>query len=208
MGALRVSPGFILICAVSYYFDETGALLFVLLGACVHELGHYFAVRLTGGKIEAVCLSAFGAEMKLKSGLGRTAGQEVFISLAGPLASLLAAGVSVFIAGRFLYDRLYFFAGTNALLGLFNLLPAGCLDGGRAVFYILLKYAGIDAALCSQRVLTAVTSVILLCAGVVLFRYSGYNLSVLAVSGYLLYGLVRFPAGGAGTCKTRRFRVE
>ena len=116
-GRIHISSGFILLCAVSYYFDETGVLLFVLLGACIHELGHYFAIRLSGGDIEAVHLSLFGAEMRMKSGRGLTPWQEIVISLAGPSASLLAAGISVFAAEAFRCDRLYFFAGGKRAAG-------------------------------------------------------------------------------------------
>lgn len=120
--ALRITPGFWLLLAGTWWLDPV-LLLPALLAAAVHELGHCAALKALGGRISQLRLSALGAELA-PDGLLSYA-QELPVALAGPGASLLCAGVCAHL-GR------YLLAGLSLALGLFNLLPIGPLDGGRA----------------------------------------------------------------------------
>ena len=57
----------------------------VILAAVFHELCHYAAVRLCGGKINGVAVGLSGAQMGVA---GVSAGKELFCALAGPAGSL------------------------------------------------------------------------------------------------------------------------
>lgn len=129
---VELSAGGFLLLALLWYLDGEGILPWALAAAALHECGHWCAIRLCGGRVNGLRLTAMGAEMRL-SGL-RPLGQlqTVICALAGPAVSL-AAAVWASRAERLMGERAYLFAGLNLGLALFNLLPLRRLDGGRAL---------------------------------------------------------------------------
>ena len=96
-------------------------LLSSLAAACFHELCHYAALRLIGGKILSLQIQANGTTMEI---VPLPSEKELICALAGPMGSmLLLLLIQVF-------PRVALCAG---LQGIFNLLPLYPLDGGRAI---------------------------------------------------------------------------
>ena len=65
-GRIEASGGFLLLTATLYYLDGDGVVAWALLACALHELGHYAAVRLLGGRVEFLRLTCVGAEMRLE----------------------------------------------------------------------------------------------------------------------------------------------
>lgn len=137
-GRVEVTGGFLLLLAWLNYLDSAFLLPMALLACAAHELGHLLAVRVVGGSVKLIRLTAVGAELVLERPLGYW--QEGVAALAGPGANLLLA------LGCCGVERYLTFAGLNLALALFNLLPAGRLDGGRALYCTLALLAGPDLA--------------------------------------------------------------
>jgi stage IV sporulation protein FB len=128
-----------------------GSLLFmVLLFSCVllHELGHCVVARRFGVTISAITLYPFGGIAALNE-IPREPSREIQIAIAGPIVNfLIAAGLYLGIDilrpdpplalssldGADLLASLF---AANLSLGLFNLIPAYPLDGGRILRGIL-----------------------------------------------------------------------
>jgi len=125
----EITAGFWLMAALLYYLDGDGLLPWAALACALHEAGHILVIRLLGGRIRRLRLTATGAELRLAP---LPPERLLPAALAGPGANLLAAVFSARLA-RYLGGKLYLFAGLNLGLALFNLLPAACLDGGRAL---------------------------------------------------------------------------
>lgn len=114
-----------------------GALAFY---ACLlmHELAHAVVATRKGVKVSGITFWLFGGVSKLE-GEPSTAGDEALLTVVGPLtsfglavlAAVLALGLSATGAPALLTDLLTWLAFLNAGLGLFNLVPAFPLDGGR-----------------------------------------------------------------------------
>ena len=111
-------------------FRET--LLWSLLAALLHEGGHLLVMVLCGIPPRQVQFCPFGVVITEGAGVRRGYGKDALVALGGPAANGLAALSGFCLSGT---DSLFFLA--NTVLGLFNLLPAESLDGGRAVNALL-----------------------------------------------------------------------
>jgi Zn-dependent protease len=99
----------------------------------IHEMGHFIDIKRRGLPAEMpVFLPGLGAYVKWNA-LGVTLRQIAQISLAGPLAGLLAAA-SCFLLNTQTHDPVWdALARTGAVLNVLNLIPIWVLDGGKAV---------------------------------------------------------------------------
>ncbi len=117
----EVTSGFVLLIAFLLFVDKDGILVWFLVASAVHELAHVVALLLLGGRVTGCRLALWGAHLSVD----RVSYHREAIAVAlGPIASvLLAWGAAV--AG---YPLL---GGISLVLGIYNLLPAATLDGGR-----------------------------------------------------------------------------
>jgi len=157
---IQVRDGFLVLMAALWCADESGVLPIFLLAAAVHECGHLFVIRLSGGSVHALCLTACGAV--LRCSLPPSPFSRAAICLAGPAASFALTALANPLGA-------YRLAGASALLGLFNLLPVPPLDGGMALRHLA------DGRF--TRLLNGIAgvSVLVLLAGGVLLWKSGFG---------------------------------
>ena len=135
-GRLEVTAGALLLWALLYYLDSGGMVPMALAACALHELGHFVAIYMLGGRVTRLRISCVGAEMVLSARHPMGSGRELLAALAGPAVNLLLA-----FSFAKLGEEWWCFAGLHLALGLFNLLPVGPLDGGRVV-KCLLALAG------------------------------------------------------------------
>ncbi|MGW5124219.1 site-2 protease family protein [Streptomyces sp. NPDC004069] len=111
----------------------------LLVSLVVHEVAHALTARRAGITVRDVTLWALGGLTRMDR--PTTARTAFSVAVSGPVASLLlggvwlgaAAGVDATLRWRIPVAVLGWLGGTNLLLGVFNLLPAAPLDGGRLV---------------------------------------------------------------------------
>ena len=129
----------------SYWITAiTGAILFYA-SLLAHELSHALVARRLGVKVAGITLWLFGGVSRLEGEPG-TARAEALIAGVGPLTSFAVAALSFAVANLttndlagVLFSYLFF---ANAALGIFNLVPAFPLDGGRLLSSILWWRSG------------------------------------------------------------------
>lgn len=187
-GKVECSGGFLLVAALLFYLDRENLLPWIAAAAALHELGHYVAVRLTGGRVQRLHLSLTGADMKLDPRHPISYGGGLAVLLAGPASNLLLALLCIQL-GRG-WDTLYVLAGLSLSLGCFNLMPIYPLDGGRALLLILTAFLPPHWA---QRVAWGCSMLlvsILLAAGGSLLYQGGDNPTLLCMALWLLSGLL------------------
>ncbi len=105
--------------------------------ACLlaHEMSHALVARRSGVKVAGITLWLFGGVSQLE-GEPKSAGSEALIAAVGPLTSFAVALIALALAlatssSALVSDLLSWLAFVNVALGVFNLVPAFPLDGGR-----------------------------------------------------------------------------
>lgn len=145
-----------------------GAILAVGLFVAIlaHELAHSLVALKNGIKVRSITLMMLGGVSQIES---EDPAHEAWMAFAGPLMSfgialgsyavyrLLPAPAEVGVA-------LLAFAITNAILGVFNLLPAFPMDGGRVLRGLLSGRLGRDRA---TRIATGIGKVMAVILGLV-----------------------------------------
>ncbi len=129
---IPVHPTFFLLFiwfVISGQVLEFFMLTFVVL---VHEAGHYLVAKGLRYKLDSFYLAPYGVALNYKEEKFAS-NDEIKIALAGPICSLVLSFVIVGIWWLFpgVYGLTYQICGMSLFLGLFNLLPAYPLDGGR-----------------------------------------------------------------------------
>lgn len=177
---LHVSPSFYIFWSLFCLLDNEGILPLFLCAAVIHELGHLLAIYACGGYICGVELSAAGAVLEQGRQLSGIA--DCAISLAGPAAGMVAAGICVSVDMPML-------AGANIMLSVFNCLPLLPLDGGCALssLFCLLPTAIYVPAQQALAWFSFLASAALAVCGAALLIYTGRNATVLVIGLFLLH---------------------
>ncbi|HKD43696.1 MAG TPA: site-2 protease family protein [Myxococcaceae bacterium] len=126
-----------------------GLALALFLSVLLHELGHSLYALRKGGRVQDITLLMIGGVSNITTP-PKSPRQEAVMSLVGPLTSLILAVVFYALklaAAEFntfnLQFALFYLAEMNLFLGLFNLLPAFPMDGGRIVRAFLTERYGL-----------------------------------------------------------------
>jgi Zn-dependent protease len=148
-------PTFLLVLLPTFSFGGPLTILCVFGCVLLHEFGHALMARRFGIETEDITLYPIGGVARLRR-LPRAPGAELLIALAGPAVNFaivgvltvlsllgvdaLVAGTTVgFMLGELLFIKLLFI---NLVLGLFNLIPAFPMDGGRVLRALLSGWLG------------------------------------------------------------------
>lgn len=132
-----------------YWLVGVTAALVFLASLLAHELAHALVAIRSGVGVHGITLWLFGGVSKLDAD-ATTPADELRIALAGPAVSLGTAvlagagalAADVLDAPNLLVAALTWLATINAVLGVFNLMPAAPLDGGRILRALLWRRSG------------------------------------------------------------------
>jgi Zn-dependent protease/CBS domain-containing protein len=122
-----------------------GSLLF-FASVLLHELSHSLVAQTRGVRVREIRLFIFGG-VSMFEDEARDAPAETWISVVGPLASLVLAallfGCAYAIGPGSAFGALLGYLGyVNLALALFNILPAYPMDGGRVLHSIIWRVTG------------------------------------------------------------------
>jgi Zn-dependent protease/predicted transcriptional regulator len=100
-----------------------------------HELSHSVVARHYKIRVVSITLFIFGGVARIGRDPAKAI-QEFNIAVAGPIASFVLAAIFLGLSTAFAFDEKIaalagYLAGTNFILGVFNLAPGFPLDGGR-----------------------------------------------------------------------------
>lgn len=127
------------------YGVVAGIIYFVSL--LIHELAHSLMAKRYGMEVSSITLFFFGGVSLIREDSQRP-GQEFWIAVVGPLASLILGAGFILVAYFALpsdstVQRLVFALGVlNGFLAAFNMLPGFPLDGGRVMRSLIWRVTG------------------------------------------------------------------
>ncbi|MFW6151241.1 MAG: site-2 protease family protein [Chloroflexota bacterium] len=132
---------------VSYWATGVVAALLLFVSVLLHELAHSLVAQARGMRVQSITLFIFGGVSNIEEEAERPR-VEFTMAIVGPLTSLVLAGLFWALV-QTVADRqsplaamLSYLALINAILGVFNLVPAFPLDGGRVLRSILWERTG------------------------------------------------------------------
>lgn len=136
----QVIPGW---SGIGYWAAGAISTILLFAGVLVHELSHSIVAIKKGTEVKSITLFIFGGVAQATDE-PREANSELWIALAGPIASLVLAGLFFLLAylspekiSSAIFSYLFWI---NLILALFNLIPAFPLDGGRVLRALLWKW--------------------------------------------------------------------
>lgn len=160
-----------------------GFLLAVFASVLMHELGHALTARIFGVQTRHIMLTPLGGIASLE-GMPRAPRAELLVALAGPAVNFAIAAVlalTMQVTGASLFGLLDGLLWANLSLGLFNLLPAFPMDGGRALRAVLSERVGRRSATRLAVTVGRVIAVAMVVAG--LF----YNPMLIAIAAFVWF---------------------
>lgn len=124
---VKVYISLFMILLYNYFFGNLKLFVMFYLFILMHELSHMIMAIILDVDIQEISLMPIGVNAKYEGKISNK--KELFVSLAGPIASMIFA---------ILYNnKLYFII--NICIFSFNILPIYPLDGGR-ILRIILKF--------------------------------------------------------------------
>lgn len=137
-----------------------GVVLIIGVFICVtlHELSHALQAKRFGVRVDSVVLLPIGGVAAMKS-VPEKPSQEFKIAISGPLFNFILAAILFYPAYHLLGPKIFFSPSLkswphtlsylywlNIILGIFNLLPAFPMDGGRVLRAFLAQRIGFQKA--------------------------------------------------------------
>lgn len=122
---ISVSWLFLSMICFAIFSGKTLAFLLCFFALILHELGHILMAYFLHEKINIFYILPFGFCCRLKNQSRISKDKMIKILLAGPGTSLIVSGLFLFWTRDF--------SLVNFVVGIFNLLPFGMLDGGRLI---------------------------------------------------------------------------
>ena len=187
--------------AGAYWTAGVVAAVLFLASLLAHELAHSVVAQRLGVRVEGITLWLFGGVSRL-SGDANSARAETLITAVGPLTSLVLGGLFLLAgaglgsggAPKLAVATVNWVGTINLTLGIFNLLPAFPLDGGRILRALLWGRSGdrIRATSIAARVGVGF-ALLLIALGIISFLLSGNVIGGLwmVFLGWFLLGAAR-----------------
>lgn len=148
----------------------------------LHELCHIVCLWVVGGNVKS--LRARGFSMALDTSFLNYS-QECAVALSGPFLSLLL--FFAFLPFYKINESIFFCCFCNLAIFCVNILPIYPLDGGRALYCFLCKKYSLGTSNVIMRVISCIFLLPLLILSVIILFRTGYNLSLLVITVYLVF---------------------
>ena len=185
---IKVHPLLSILFFIGWYYKILPELFIIYLSLTFHELSHVIVGMKLGYGIQSIEILPIGERARIIGLEDALPSEDLIISLAGPIVSIffgLIGLLVLFIFNGIHRDFIEFFFIINFGIGLFNLIPAYPLDGGRILRAILLHYIDISNANRMSIIVSRSIAIIFFILGIIQFLKTNYNISLLTISSFI-----------------------
>lgn len=183
---MEISFFFIVLLAAMLIYDPYNFVFLTLLCCILHEAAHIWMLRRLQGHILQLKIGCMGFVLRTDAEYAFSSQKERKVLWAGSACNLLLFFMSWLVERVYSSFYLSYFAICNLLIGLFNLLPVGILDGGRILYLWLLERRNERDSERILRVLTFFLVFVLCFWGGCLVILPGHNPTLLLTGLYLM----------------------
>lgn len=185
-----VSGSFFSVICLVLLFSNDRTTIISLFSAFLHESGHIAAMIIMKEKIKKISFTAVGIYLEKSESDNSFYEKEAVISLSGIFVNAVLCFVS-FLSYRFTCMQIFKdVLLINLIIGMFNLLPVRFLDGGRAAYYLMMKYFSEEKTEKISMIVSAVIVAFLVLLNIGLFYVEKINFSLIIVTVYLIFLLL------------------
>lgn len=139
---IKIHPLFFIFLVLAIYYNKNIYFLLTFIVITIHECSHIFVASILGYKLKQIHILPIGERAVIDGIEEALPFEDILISLMGPLINIFFAMILRLCFWQWKdYDWVYYLFILNLLMGLFNLIPAFPMDGGR-IFrtFLLLKW--------------------------------------------------------------------
>ena len=145
---------------------DVASVLFMLFGSVIlHELGHALMGQVFGVRTREILLTPIGGIAMLDRALDNSRA-EIWISIAGPIVNFILVVLALLLMFISNASWISYFIMVNIMLGVFNLIPAFPMDGGRILRALLAKKYGYRKATLAALKVSKVFGVLFIGVGI------------------------------------------
>ena len=173
----------ILILFLAYCTENIGNIMILYGAVMIHEAAHFVSCLVLKEKVAEIRFMPYGVNLRIK-GIKNPL-HTMIISVSGPLASL----VMIFAFKTTSSEAMNVFRISNIAIFVLNMFPALPLDGGTFLEGILTYKTGYIRAHRKMMEITRIASIVFAILGTIFLLISKYNISLLVISGFLMYNL-------------------
>lgn len=181
--SLEINVWTFLLLGVGFFFDFAKMLIIAYLVTAIHETAHIITAKMCGIKVDGIEVLPFGITMRMSDNCIKSTASEMKIAIAGPLSNFATA---YFVYGFYHGTYREYILTTALVMGIFNLLPALPMDGGRILRAAMVKKWGFIRASYVSVIISNVSAFCIIACGLYVLWLTRFNFSLLLVGGFLI----------------------
>ncbi len=188
---IKVEITFLFIAFIAFILSlkAPSNLLITIVSSLIHETGHLIMMLVSDNKPEKIRFEMTGINIVRNQDIRVSNKNEILISFGGPLANAIVFVASCICLCFYSNNFILTFACINLILMTFNLLPVKRLDGGSALYHLLIQK--FDIFFCSKIInLTSIFFIVLIFIwGIYVLISTKYNISIIIIAIFLSLSL-------------------
>lgn len=187
---VMISIDFLFIAVITLFsvLDKTGFSLMGIAVCLMHEMGHIIAFYIIGEKPDELVFEMSG--IRLSKSFGNIShSKEFFVLISGSLVNFICFFA---LCGNLHkgINNINIFAVFHLLIGVFNLIPARCFDGGKLTELFLTLFLSQGMSYKISLILDFLSVVLMLVLSVYFTASAKNSLTLIIMTGYLIFSSV------------------